>query len=261
MNSRFFPLFLLLGIGSPLVAHADGNSAMTFAAQAGSIAGAAQACGQDVSEFTNRVNQSLAILADTTDQITQARQAYQTYMATATQKQAQAGQIPCTQVAKDYNSMPLMQSGYEQTVLPQLRQSSHKTVTFLPTENAPGDNQPSGGQLVNGGIPGTPSSATEGIPNTPSNAATGGIPNIPSDYNAQLILPSPKPGEGSTSIPTLPSQFQSNPPANSANTPNADAGISYSASPTPTQQMVTGAPAGSSNSSTMQPVGASAPAS
>lgn len=67
MKQRFIPLFLLAGIST---AYADGNSAMTFAAQAGSIAGAAQACGQDVSEFNNRVNQALAILADTTSQIT-----------------------------------------------------------------------------------------------------------------------------------------------------------------------------------------------
>lgn len=246
MTRRLLLLPLILGINT---AFADGNSAMTFAAQAGSIAGAAQACGQDVSEFNNRVNQALAILADTTGQITQATQTYQTYLMNAAQKQAQTAQIPCAQVIKDYNGMPIMQPGYEQNVLEQLRQSTHKPVTFLPTENPPGVNKPSGGELVNGGIPGaTNTSSQGGIPNTPGDAAMNGIPNTPTDFTKPLIKPSTPPSQGTSSILGAPTQFQDQ----SSNTvqgsapPATSAGSDMSYGANTGQQPTTAAPPSSS---------------
>lgn len=108
-----------------------------------------------------------------------------------------------------------MQQGYEQNVLDQLRQSVHKPVTFLPTENPPGVYKPSGGDMVNGGIPGaTNTSSQGGIPNTPSNAATSGIPNTPTDFTKPLInQPISNNTPQASSVLAAPTQFQSSPRA------------------------------------------------
>src|SRR3990167_981235 len=215
MKRYFFSLAFLSCLTTLAYADIDANN---FAIQAGSVAGAAQACGQDISEFSNRVNQTLAILANTTADITQAQQTYQSYIVSAAQKQAQGSQISCVQVIKDYNSLPLMQSDYQETVLGKIRKSLNKPVTFLPTQEpvpVPTHQNPG---VSPGGVP---NSVTFPNPNTTNSPA--GVPNTLT-FGTNAPQQQVTPTTGSAYLPP-PTQFND---PNSNIPPNAmPPGIAY----------------------------------
>lgn len=165
MRKQLLPL---LFIASASTAFAE-DSATTFAIQAGSIAGAAQACGQDVTEFSNRVNQSLTVLADSTTQINQARDSYLAYAQSAAKKQSETHAIPCSQVIQDYNAMPIMQPDYHSSVIEKFKKVESKQTTFLPTEPITGP------QNTGESTAGIPNSVT--FPNPDRNVSPAGVPN------------------------------------------------------------------------------------
>ncbi|GEM_PF-1067687 len=231
MKKRILPFLLLANISS---AYANTNSAANFAVQAGSIAGAAQACGQDITEFTNRINQSLAILADSSAQIDEARQNYQIAMTTAAQNQSQNRKIPCNQVIQDYNSLPIMQPNYEGNVLGKLRVSANKPVSFLPPQTPPNAPNPDQNSFTQGGIPGASNtSAQGGIPNNPSVVATGGIPNTPFTPTDTTLI---QPPAGTSQVPSTPSQFSAPPPSNTVT--GAPADMAYAPTNNPPAQPI-----------------------
>lgn len=220
MTTRRLTLTLSLLISLP-VAHAE-NKAYTFAQQAGSIAGAAQACGQDISEFTNRVNLAFSILANTTGDLNQATQAYQGYIQLASRKQSEGNTgLNCLQIIKDYNSLPIMQPDYETTVLQPMRQMENKPVTFLPAQEAtPPQNVPT--QL---GVPNSIPDPSAGASKAPPVSTVPAMPG-------SIINSAPTPIQNNatpSSLPNVPSQFNNNPTPNNlvpAQNP-ASIGLSY----------------------------------
>ena len=219
MKKHLFPLAILSCLTT--LTYAD-NDANNFAIQAGSVAGAAQACGQDISEFSNRVNQTLAILANTTADITQAQQTYQSYIVSTAQKQAQGSQMSCVQVIKDYNSLPLMQSDYQETVLGKIRKTLDKPVTFLPTQEP----VPTPTHQNTGDSPGgVPNSVTFPNPNTTTSPA--GVPNAVTFGTSTPTQQQVTPPTGSAYLPP-PAQFND---SNSNTPPNTmPPGIAYGSS-------------------------------
>lgn len=99
------------------------SKAIEFARQAGTIAGVAKACGQDVTVFTQRVAESLDKLAMNTTDKAGAMLLYQ-QIAHETQLSEQRTQsIPCTKVLQDYRNLPIMQADYREKVIAQLNTS------------------------------------------------------------------------------------------------------------------------------------------
>lgn len=207
MRKKLLPLLFIAGVST---ASAD-DSATSFAIQAGSIAGAAQACGQDVSEFSNRVNQSLTVLSDSTTQINQAREAYLAYAQSAAKKQSESQVIPCSQVIQDYNAMPIMQSDYHSSVIDKFKAVESKQTKFLPAEPITG---PQNTGESTGGIP---NSVT--FPNPDRNVSPAGIPNnltFPGSPSTGPAIPVPTTTQASpeTISSTLtPGGFTSMPPS------------------------------------------------
>ena len=96
------------------------TNAIAFSIQAGQIAGAAQACGLDVSVFTVRVSEAINKLAlNPTDKMA-ATDSFQKTLGQAQAIQTANHPIACSQVTQDFNSLPILRSDYEQTVISQL---------------------------------------------------------------------------------------------------------------------------------------------
>lgn len=174
---------LMLIIGYSQFSSADVNqnyntNATAFAIEAGSIAGAAQACGQDISVFQKRVGEALAKLSQNPQDNVFAMSAFQKAMDHAQQVQKNGQPIPCTQVAQDYNNLPIMRPDYTQTVLTQLS----------PNMGNPNPNpNPSAGtgQVQNGNYPSNPA-PIGGFPQTtpPQIQQPPGMPNTSFNQSA-----------------------------------------------------------------------------
>ena len=99
------------------------SKAIEFARQAGSIAGVAQACGQNVADFTQRITEAVnKLAANPTDKVG-AMLVYQQITREAQTSQQKMQTIPCTKVAQDYRSLPIMQADYKEKVIAQLNPS------------------------------------------------------------------------------------------------------------------------------------------
>jgi hypothetical protein len=114
------------------------TNAIDFATQAGSIAGAAAACGQNLNIFMQRAQEALNLLAlNDLDKAT-ATQAFQQNLLNMQTRQSQKPPIPCSQVLQEYASLPLLQDDYKTTVLPKLT-TADPTIpaTTAPTTTLP----------------------------------------------------------------------------------------------------------------------------
>jgi hypothetical protein len=168
------------------------SNAIAFAIEAGSIAGASHACGQDVSIFTGRIGEAIDKLAsspaDKLAAMTNFQHAYQ--QANATQSANHS--IPCQQVMQDYHSLPIMRPDYQQTVISQL----HSGMI----------NQPN---TITGQTPAPPPGVGEQPPILPQNNPSA--PIAPSTQNPQnLTIPSAAPFNTvptPSSVPPLPSHM------------------------------------------------------
>lgn len=100
------------------------SNAIEFAKQAAAIAGAAQACGQNTSDFSARVREAInKLTSDPTEQAASLL-IYQ-QLAQATQSAESKNQtIPCTQVAQDFLKLPIMQPDYKTAVIDKLNSAS-----------------------------------------------------------------------------------------------------------------------------------------
>jgi hypothetical protein len=96
------------------------SKAIEFARQAGSIAGVAQACGQNITEFTKRVSEAInKLTANPTDKAG-AILIYQQIAREAQTNEQKMQSIPCTKVLQDYQNLPIMQANYQEKVIAQL---------------------------------------------------------------------------------------------------------------------------------------------
>jgi len=193
------------------IARADFNSAISLAQQAGAISGAASACGQDVSLLSSRLQDAFNVMVANEEQRAKVMMTYLQAFNNAKEMETAKARIPCDQVLRDYNSLPILKPNYQQTVLPGLR-------------DTPAAVQPA---------PSVTSPALQ--PQQPEASAT--VPTIPA-----LATPSTAPAQdmfapvtppGSAPALAVPAPAQTNPlappqpsvPANNPVMPGADAVI------------------------------------
>jgi hypothetical protein len=112
------------------------TSAMLFIKKAGSVAGAARACGQDISVFINRVNEALYRLSLSSGDKVLASAHFQNVLNEAQTAQINNPVVSCAQVLQDYNNLPLMRDDYRTTVLSTLNPSMGQNPSF-PAPGAP----------------------------------------------------------------------------------------------------------------------------
>lgn len=126
-----FNLLLVLGLSSPAWATDANtnaspqttntqNNSIEFARQAGSIAGVAQACGQNVSTFTQRIDEAINQLTTNPVDKAGAKLVYQQIARDAQASEQKTQTIPCTKVLEDYRNLPIMQADYKEKVIAQL---------------------------------------------------------------------------------------------------------------------------------------------
>ncbi len=217
------------------------SNAMAFAIQAGSIAGATQACGQDISVFVNRVGEALNKLSINPQDRVYAMSSFQKAMEHSQQVQKNNFPIPCNQVMQDYNSLPIMRPDYQQTVIAQLNPAMSGNAP--PPPNSDVHNQTNAAGTMNqqnmNGIPNAAPPVTQPAPPyVPQQGAAGQavtqpapkyVPQLPapaynSSPNAQYNPASPPSTAQqyvpNQNIPQQPQQLQqpSNQPAPTLNT-------------------------------------------
>ena len=117
-------LLLVLGLSSSAWA-ADSNTnaqnnSIEFARQAGSIAGVAQACGQNVTDFSQRIAEAISTLTTNPADKAGAMLVYQQIAREAQANEQKTQTIPCTKALEDYRNLPIMQPDYKEKVIAQL---------------------------------------------------------------------------------------------------------------------------------------------
>jgi ABC-type Fe2+-enterobactin transport system substrate-binding protein len=131
-QKKILGLILLLGLSTMALADAPSNNtspstlsnaqskAIEFARQAGAIAGVAQACGQNLGDFSARISEAINKLAiDPSDQAAAAL-VYQRISQEAQIAEKKNQTIPCMKVLQDFRNLPIMQSDYKTKVIDQL---------------------------------------------------------------------------------------------------------------------------------------------
>lgn len=96
------------------------SKAIEFARQAGAIAGIAQACGQNLGDFSARVNEALNKLSSDPSDQAAASLVYQRISQEAQMAERKNQTIPCLKVLQDFRNLPIMQSDYKTKVIDQL---------------------------------------------------------------------------------------------------------------------------------------------
>lgn len=107
----------------------NSSFAVTLARQAGSIAGAAQACNQDVSLLSARLDEAIAAVAHSPVDTSDAIAAYQQSLKEAFNKQSTERPIPCEVVTVDYKQLPLLRDDYKEVVLSALKAEQAQLAT------------------------------------------------------------------------------------------------------------------------------------
>lgn len=187
----------------------SGSSAVSFAMQAGQIAGVVQACGQDVSVFMTRVGEAVDRLAISAPDRVTAMLAFQRVLREAQTIEQQKQPIPCDQAIKDYNSLPILRSDYKETVLTQLNASNGKGYTVPNTQ----PNQAS--QYVP-----PPPNAAAPQPSNEVPPASGTFNAAPSQTTQQYNSNLPNPNNPVVNPPSQPQPLSPAQQAASANKPN-----------------------------------------
>ena len=107
---------------TPLAANPQ-SKAIELARQAGTIAGVAQACGQNVTDFSARIAEAINKLTNNPTDIAGALLIYQRITQEAEINEKKNQVIPCAKVLQDYHNLPIMQPDYKTTVIAQLNSS------------------------------------------------------------------------------------------------------------------------------------------
>lgn len=108
---------------SSLAANPQQSKAIEFARQAGAIAGVAQACGQNISDFSARITEAINKLTNNPADIAGALLIYQKIAQEAEITEKKNLVIPCPKVLQDYHNLPIMQADYKSAVIAQLDSS------------------------------------------------------------------------------------------------------------------------------------------
>jgi hypothetical protein len=128
---------------SPTTAPTNNSSfAVTLARQAGLIAGAAQACGQDISLLSARLDEAILASATSTGDISDAVAAYQQSVKDTAEKQTSEQTMPCEMVLKDYQKLPLLRDDYKEVVISSLNADRAQKAVQSPTPAQLGQPQP-----------------------------------------------------------------------------------------------------------------------
>lgn len=167
------------------------TTAIDFAQQAGSIAGAAAACGQNISVFMQRTQEALDLMAVNDLDKATAMQAFQQNLLNVQMRQAQKPTLPCSQVLQDYAALPLLQDDYKTSVLPKLAPVRNAS---LPTAT----NTPAAANTLSTSNPdSTANAATNGTPSTTvQNTSTA-----PANNNVNITLPTTNNGPAVSNAP------------------------------------------------------------
>lgn len=129
LQKKILSLILLLNMSTSVLADTPPNhstlnnpesKAIEFAKQAGAIAGVAQACGQNLGDFSARITEAINKLSiGPSDQVAAAL-VYQRISQEAQMAEKRTQTIPCTKVLQDFRNLPIMQSDYKDKVIDQL---------------------------------------------------------------------------------------------------------------------------------------------
>lgn len=136
-HKKILSLILLLGMSTMALADAPPTNsaspsstlwnpqskAIEFARQAGAIAGIAQACGQNLGDFSARVTEAINKLSNDPSEQAAAALVYQRISQEAQMAERKKQSIPCMKVLEDFRNLPIMQSDYKTKVIDQLNQA------------------------------------------------------------------------------------------------------------------------------------------
>ncbi len=133
LQKKILGLILLLGLSTialadtPAASNSSPSSlsnpqskAIEFARQAGAIAGIAQACGQNLGDFSARVIEGINKLSNDPSEQSAAALVYQRISQEAQIAEKKNQSIPCMKVLEDFRNLPIMQSDYKEKVIDQL---------------------------------------------------------------------------------------------------------------------------------------------
>ncbi|HEY2566219.1 MAG TPA: hypothetical protein VGH95_00710 [Candidatus Aquirickettsiella sp.] len=134
IQKKILGFILLLGISASVLADVSPSNgiapsatlsnpqskAIEFARQAGAIAGIAQACGQNLGDFSARINEAINKLSSDPSDQAAASLVYQRISQEARIAESKNQSIPCMKVLQDFQNLPIMQSDYKTTVIDQL---------------------------------------------------------------------------------------------------------------------------------------------
>lgn len=132
LQKKIVGLILLLSMSANTLAHNDASkassklqsNAIEFARQAGSIAGIASACGQNLDDFSARITEAFNKLAYDSADKTAAALVYQRIRQEAQIAEKKNQMIPCPKVLHDFRNLPIMQADYKTNVIDQLNPTS-----------------------------------------------------------------------------------------------------------------------------------------
>jgi hypothetical protein len=120
---KSFILFVLSGL-ILFSLNSNAQSALTmadqFAAEAGAIAGTAQACGQNIVEYNARVVAAVNALSQSPSDSSQAMTIYQKTLSNAQDAQSRTHSVNCGEMIQKFNGLPIMRPDYKTTVIPKL---------------------------------------------------------------------------------------------------------------------------------------------
>jgi ABC-type Fe2+-enterobactin transport system substrate-binding protein len=133
-QKKILSLILLLGLSPmaladapptnstspPPLSNPQQSKAIEFARQAGAIAGIAQACGQNLGDFSARITEAINKLTNDPSEQSAAALVYQRISQEAQMAERKKQSIPCTKVLEDFRNLPIMQSDYKAKVIDQL---------------------------------------------------------------------------------------------------------------------------------------------
>jgi hypothetical protein len=130
-HKKILGLILLLGMSNVLAGTPSNNTfpsklnnpeskAIEFAKQAGSIAGVAQACGQNLGDFSERITEAINKLSNGPADQAAAVLVYQRISQEAQMAERKSQTIPCMKVLQDFRNLPIMKSDYKAKVINQL---------------------------------------------------------------------------------------------------------------------------------------------
>lgn len=105
---------------SPSKLNNPASKAVEFAKQAGAIAGIAQACGQNLGDFSARITEAINKLSNDPTDPAAAALVYLRISQEAEMAEKRNETIPCTKVLQDFRNLPIMQSDYKAKVIDQL---------------------------------------------------------------------------------------------------------------------------------------------